>query len=96
MTDSKNSKPTAAESNSLASASSQEFEFDPIELSDFIIHYQNASFHLHSLILYKESKYFRAVITAQRADDEQACNKTIQCQQPNHRCVTLPDLIGGK
>lgn len=75
----------------------QEFTTEPAHLSDFTLHFRSASYHLHRVTLFAESKYFAVLLSP---DAQVTCNKdyslTSRCQQPDHHCVSLPDSqIGG-
>lgn len=70
-----------------------ECEFEPIAKSDFTIHYQSTSFHLHSFLLYTSSNFFHVLLSQ---DSDNSCNLTDRCSLQDHRCLTLEgDCIGG-
>jgi hypothetical protein len=71
----------------------QEITYEPHQFSDLTLHYQTASFHVHSLILHRESAYFAVLIEAASADD--VCTFTDQCSTSCRRCITLNESFGG-
>lgn len=72
-----------------------ETSMEPVDLSDFTIHFKDHSYHVHSQILSGASKYFRAAISAAKSGDATECSLTKQCVEAGHRCVVLPEQLGG-
>lgn len=81
--------------SSLSENDTKETSFEPIDLSDLTLHYNSQSFHVHAVILSKESKFFEAAIRAARVSYSTSCSLTSVCSEPGHRCLTLPDAPGG-
>lgn len=67
-----------------------EVKYEPIDCSDVTVHFGNKSFHLHSVILKKESKVLGAAVDG--AND--GCNLTEACKKPGHRCFSLTSPFG--
>lgn len=75
----------------------QEYTLEPADLTDFTIHFQSASYHVHRLTLFTESKYFRVLLSPDaQTGAREACTLTTRCREPNHRCMSIPgSQIGG-
>jgi hypothetical protein len=94
MSDANIVQDTTASLNVLDLNVNKEVTFEPVQLSDFTLHFKDHSFHVHSAIMAKESAYFSAAILA--AQSNESCSLTDACaNKQGHRCLTLPDVLGG-
>lgn len=73
-----------------------EVSFEPTDLIDLTIHFKDHAFHTHSQILSHASSYFAAAIKAARSEQTSECATTSICGQAGQRCLSLPDMLGGK
>lgn len=69
-------------------------QLPPAFLCDFVIHYRGTAFHVHKLVLFYHSSYFRGylepLIDGQRAYSSDECN-----DHPSiPHCIRLPDSCG--
>lgn len=79
----------------LTNAVSEETSYEPVDLSDLTLHFKDHSFHVHAVILCKESKYFSAAVKAIKSDKTTTCSLSGACGSNRHRCLLLPDTLGG-
>lgn len=68
-----------------------EFNYEPFELSDVTVHFGKRAFHVHSLILKKESKVLAVAVDGA---DGKECELTDACKKSGHRCFTLCSPLG--
>lgn len=69
----------------------QEYSIQPDHLTDFTVYFGSASFHLHRLTLYAESKYFAAFLSPDvQGSVAEECRLTEHCRRHGHQCVSLP------
>lgn len=77
----------------------QTFTYDCDNLSDIILHYQNASFRLHKLLLVRTSEYFQAALSSDALGSHDKCQQKNKCSTVGGQCITLSadkaDEIGG-
>lgn len=71
-------------------ASPTEVNYEPIDCSDVTVHFGNSAFHLHSVILKKESKVLGAAVDGANG----GCDITEACKKPGHRCFSLTSPFG--
>ena len=72
----------AATTSTMSTDSSNTVFFPPRQHADFVIHYDNAAFHVHTFVLHHHSAYFRAYFqtlsqlsaSPLSSDDKQPCN----------------------
>lgn len=77
----------------MAASPQLETTFDPSDHADMTIHFKNHSFHMNSILLKRESRYFATALEAA----DKSCTKSDLCKSgQNHRCITLPESVGGK
>ena len=90
----------------------EQFHLPPLRLSDFVIHYRNADFHVHQFVLHHHSAYFRTYLDALqplvpvvRGKKRKRCSVDMssleerdgKCSHsPLVRCIELPDEFGIK
>lgn len=67
-----------------------EFNYEPVDYNDVTIHFLDSAFHVHSLILKKESKVLGAALDGA----DHTCKLTVNCNKPGHRCFTLSPPFG--
>jgi hypothetical protein len=93
-----------------ASTARQQFHLPPLSLSDFVVHYRNADFHVHQFVLYHHSAYFRTyfqtlqplaqVVTGKKrkrctVDLSSSDEDSRKCSHlPLVRCIDVPDQCG--
>lgn len=68
------------------------YSIEPVQCSDFTVHYQDTSFHLHQFVLIKLSGFFEAILNDKTIE---ICSQSDHCSQSNHRCIALGSDIGG-
>ena len=94
------------------SATNEQVYLPPRQLSDFVIHYRNADFHVHQFVLHHHSAYFRTYLGALqplvpvvRGRKRKSCHVDLsssdeRCGECSHsplvRCIHLPDEFGIK
>ena len=67
--------------------------FPPAALSDFVIHYQGAAFHVHTFVLCYHSSYFRAYIESLTAGERDSSDECDEHTDIAH-CIRLPEQCG--
>lgn len=67
-------------------------EYDPVQCSDFTVHYRDVSYRLHRFVVIKLSEYFKAAL---EDPTKNSCTVTKQCSQPGNHCISLENTIGG-
>lgn len=75
--------------DSLSEGDDHNVFYEPSDRSDFIIHFHDVSFHLHSQIVSKESKYFAAACLT-----HSECKLHDRCALPSHSCIKLDIAFG--
>lgn len=68
-----------------------DFNYQPFELSDVTVHFGKRAFHVHSLILKKESNVLAVAVDGA---DGKECELTDACKKSGHRCFTLCSPLG--
>ena len=97
---------------SASSTTRKQVHLPPLRLSDFVIHYRSADFHVHTFVLYHHSAYFRTYLDAMQplipmvtGKKRKSCTVDLssleerddKCSHsPLVRCIDLPDEFGIK
>ena len=83
----------ALDATAEAAQAQQHCTFPPVNLSDFVIHYRNTSYHVHKFVLQYHSAYFRTYI--EQLTPGQRAYSLDECDQHGATpyCIRIPSTV---